>query len=260
MLNITNRKVGAFDVRWAHFQGFTVLFDNPGDNCFRKRQPGIYDLANNVQCDPSLNFYEILHENLASLDIDSLTNRFLFCPLTSASYHVTLWSGLNCRNAPKVNSQYHSMVENWYLTLPNSFMNTPKEILELAESSPICTTNNWNINFRFNGLVIWNDSVLVATLRPDDDSITKLEELTTHRRQLNKQYCDRFNVSTDSDTYIPHVSLGYFANEQGGKRATEFLQEWNTLFTNALQNEILTFNNASIYGFTDMVTFFKKSL
>lgn len=71
ILNITNRKVGAFDVRWAHFQVFTVLFNNPGDNCFRERQPGIDDLANNVQCDPSLNFYKILHDNL-----------------TSASYHV----------------------------------------------------------------------------------------------------------------------------------------------------------------------------
>lgn len=260
MLKITNTKVGAFDVRWAHFSGFTILFNNPGNNCFRQRDSGVFDLANDIYRDPSLNFYKILHENLTKLGIDSLTNRFLFCPLSSTSYHVTLFSGLNCRNVLQMDSDYRPMVENWLTTLPDSFLNTPKEILELAEMSPLCAKNDWNINFRFNGLSIWNDSVLVATLRPDENSLLQFEQLSEERRQLKQKYYDRFHVFTESDVFRPHASLGYFANEEGARKAVEFVDQWNTLFVDALQDEILTFNNASIYGLSDMITFYKRSI
>lgn len=258
MLNITNRKISALDVRWAPFQGFSILFNNPGSNCFRARHSGVFDLVNGVHHDPSLNFYKILQENITHLDVDSLTKRFLFFSLSPTSYHVTLWGGLNCRYITRINPEYRSTVENWLLTLPDSFVNIPKEIIEFSEVSSLCTKRDWNINFRFNGLNIWNDSVLVATLRPDDDSISKFEELAEERRHLNKQYHDRFHVFTDSDIYKPHVSLGYFANEEGAQKAVEFLDQWNISFVEALRDQILSFNNASIFGFTDMITFFKR--
>lgn len=258
MLKITNRKVAAFDVRWAPFQGFSILFNNPGNNCFRQRHHDVFDLVNDVHHDSSLTFYKILRESIARLDVDSLTNRFLFCPLPPTSYHVTLWGGLNCKNITGINPEHRSMVENWLFTLPDSFINTPKEIIELAEMSSLCTKRDWNVNFRFNGLSVWSDSVLSATLRPDDNSISKFDELVEERRQLNEKYHDRFHVFTDSDSYKPHISLGYFANEESAQKTAEFLEQWNVSFVEALQDQILSFNNASIFGLTDMITFFKR--
>ena len=78
MLKIKNRKIDAFDVRWAPFQGFSIVFNNPGNHCFRERNPGVVDLVNDVYHDSSLHFYKIL----THLDADSLTKKTLFCPLS----------------------------------------------------------------------------------------------------------------------------------------------------------------------------------
>jgi hypothetical protein len=123
--------------------------------------------------------------------------------------------------------------------------------------SPLCTKCDWNVNFRFDRLKILNNSVLVAVLRPDADSVLAFEQVLKERHQLNKEFHERFKVITASETYIPHVSLGYFANEEGAQKALDFVDDWNKWFTDALQDSILSFNNASIYGLTDMVSFFK---
>ena len=257
MLHITNKKVAGFDARWASFHGFSILFNNPGNNCLQQRYPGIVHLANTVRNDPALHFYQILEEGVTRLDIDSLVNRFLFCALPSSSYHVTLWGGLNCRHVDNIGPQYHSMAQNWLTGLPESFFDTPKDIFQLPSMSSLCTKRDWNMKFRFDRLNIWNNSVLVAALHPDISSVSTFEQLSEERRQLNKQFHDRFNVITDSETYKPHVSLGYFANEMGAQKAMGLVDDWNKWFSDALQDNILSFNNASIYGLTDMINFFK---
>jgi hypothetical protein len=123
--------------------------------------------------------------------------------------------------------------------------------------SSLCTKRDWNLDFRFDRLKILNNSVLVAILRPDANSISTFEQLSEERHQLNKQFHDRFNVLTASEIYTPHVSLGYFANEVGAQKALDFVDDWNKWFSDALQDNILSFNNANIYGLTNMISFFK---
>jgi hypothetical protein len=259
MLHITNKKVAGFNARWAPFHGFSILFNNPGDHCLQQRDSDISDLVNNVRSDPALHFYKTLEEGVTHLDINALTNRFLFCALPSNAYHVTLWDGLNYRHITQIDPQYRSMAENWLSSLPKSFCVTPKDISQLPMMSSLCTKCDWNMNFRFDRLAIWNNSVLAVALRPDANSVSTFEQLLKERQQLNKQFHDRFNVITASETYIPHVSLGYFANEEGAQKALDFVDDWNKWFNDALHDRILSFNNASIYGLTDMVSFFKEN-
>jgi len=259
MLHITNKKVAGFDARWAPFHGFSILFNNPGDHCLQQRRPGILDLVNDIFSDSALYFYKILHEGVTHLDINYLTNNFLFCALPSNAYHVTLWGGLNYRHITQVDSQYRSMAENWLSGLPESLCNASNDILQVPATSPLCTKCDWNVDFRFDGLKIWNNSVLVAALCPDANSVSAFEQLCEERNQLSKKFHDRFRVVTDSEIYTPHVSLGYFANEEGAQKALAFVDDWNRWFNDALQNSILSFNNASIYGLTDMISFFKEA-
>ncbi|CAF0809810.1 unnamed protein product [Adineta steineri] len=257
MLHITNRKVAGFNTQWASFHGFSILFNNLGDKCLQSRRPGMLDLVNDVNDNPALKFYAILHEGITRLNTNFLTNQFLFCALPPSTYHVTLWGGLNDRHVTKIEPQYRSIVEKWLLDLPESFCNTPKSIFDLPATSPLCLKRDWNINFCFDGLKVWNNSVLVAALRPDENSISVFEQLSEERSQLNEKVHDRLNIDTDTKAYTPHVSLGYFANEEGAQRASHFVDEWNQWFSNACQDNLLSFNNADIYGLTDMVTFFK---
>ncbi|CAF1646620.1 unnamed protein product [Adineta ricciae] len=149
------------------------------------------------------------------------------------------------------------MAEKWLSDLPQSMYNTSDDILRLPLMSSVCTKRDWNINFRFDHLDIWNSSVLAAVLRPDDDSLAIFEQFVEERTRLNTQFHERFNFFTDSKTYTPHVSLGYFANEEGAQKALSSLHDWNTWFKSALQDSVLSFNHASLYGLTDMITFFK---
>jgi|GEM_PF-660392 len=259
MLQITNTKVAGFDARWDPFHGFSILFNNPGDHCLQQRRSGILDLANDISSDSALYFYKILYEGVTHLDINYLTNNFLFCALPSNAYHVTLWGGLNYRHLTQVNSKYRSMAEKWLSGLPESVWDASNDLLQLPATSPLCTNCNWDVDFRFDGLKLWNNSVLVAALCPDANSVSVFKQLTEERYQLSKKFHDRFGVVTDSEIYRPHVSLGYFANEEGAQKASNFVDDWNRWFSDALQDSVLSFKNASIYGLTDMVSFFKAT-
>ena len=260
MQHITNTKVASIDpLRWAPFHGFSILFNNPGQHCLRETRPGVLELANDVHTDPTLNFYRRLHESLTRLDVGSLVDSFCLCPLPPAAYHVTLCDGLNDRRVGQLNTQDYPIAHSWLSGLPGSFCDAPKEIFELPATSPLCTRRDWNINFRFDQLAVWNDSVLVAVLRPDVSSQSTFEQLCEERRQLNEQFHHRFNVRPASEIYTPHVSLGYFANKEGAQRALSRVASWNVSFSDALQNVILSFDNASIYGLTDMSNFFQAA-
>ena len=46
-------------------------------------------------------------------------------------------------------------------------------------------------------------------------------------------------ILTDFDTYRPHISLGYFANEEGALKVFQTFDQWNKLFIDALQDKII---------------------
>jgi hypothetical protein len=108
--------VAGFDVQCAPFHDLSILFNNPGEHCLQQCRSGIFDLANNVYNDFALHFYKILHECVTRLDINFLTNKFLFCALPLSVYHVTRWDRLNYRHVKQNDPQYRSMAQNWLLT------------------------------------------------------------------------------------------------------------------------------------------------
>ncbi len=152
MIQITNKKVAGFDARWAPFHGFSTLFNNPGNHYLQQRS-GLHYLANDVNNDTAQHFYKLLHESITHLNIDFLTNSFLFCVLPPNTYHVTLLGGLNHQDVSQLHLQNQSMINDWLKCLPESFCNTPNNIFQLPAASPLCTKRDWNINFRFNGLL-----------------------------------------------------------------------------------------------------------
>ena len=115
---------------------------------------------------------------------------------------------------------------------------------------------DWDIEFRFDHLAV--RSALVARLVPTEASENAFREFVEERRRLNSAYREAFGIAT-YDNYTPHVSLGYFANQEGVQAASPCLRDWNTTFTEQMQGQTVTFRQASLYGFTDMGTFFKAA-
>ena len=59
--------------------------------------------------------------------------------------------------------------------------------------------------------------------------------------------------------FLPHVSVGYFADLGDGKRLaddTELIQQLTAAMCRALDTETITVDRWAIYGFTSMVKFF----
>lgn len=254
MISVTNPKVAGLAPVWAPYRGFSILFDNPG-RCLRPA--GRVDaLACDVDGDPALGFYRGLRDALAALDVPRLTHTYLLCPLPSASYHVTVWDGLNDGNAPAVLPARQAEAAQLLADLPGALCEPP-ELLVAVRQSPLAARRDWDLSFRFGGLSLVQGSVLLAELEPAaPGDAERLRELTEARAALAAQTQAAYGFSP-YHRYWPHVSLGYFANRERAQLAQPFVAEWSERFAGRLAGQELAFQRASVYGFTDMATFFR---
>ena len=232
-----------------------MLFDNPGDGV----SPGEKDLLKldcSVDTNPDLLLYRALAGSLDSIGRDMLVDTYLFCPLPAHSYHVTVWDGLNDGNAGDVLEHYRPGVKDYLAGLPRSLL-ADNAFTGLADDSPL-GRENWTIRLKFDRLLKWGDRVLVARLAPADrDSERELKIIVDHRRDLSARFRERFKARTTVD-YSPHVSLGYFANTQYAGLATPQISRWDDVVRRKVDGLTIAFTGISLYGFTDMATFFKR--
>jgi len=256
MITVTNKKVAGLEPLWAPFRGFSLLFDNPGES-ISPMVKGLGRVDCSVDTNPSLQLYKELADSLDKIGRDLLTNTYSFCPLPSHSYHVTVWDGLNDGNAKDVFHQCHPDAENFLAGLPRSLL-TDQTFTGESDDSPLLGREDWAIKFRFDRLFKWGNQVLVAHLVPaDQDSERELEAVIQDRQSLTARFRERFGIETITN-YSPHISLGYFANARYAESATPQIDRWTDSVTEETGDLTIAFTSISLYGFTDMVTFFKN--
>ena len=131
-------------------------------------------------------------------------------------------------------------------------------ILDAIYSSKLASASSWTLSFEFDRLAIWPNSALVATLAPvDEASRVVLDTLLKERKQLSKTIGNLLGLDLKKE-FKPHVSLGYFANSYFAGLGRKCLDRMDQVFQKNTENLFISFNTVSLYGFTDMVTFFKK--
>lgn len=255
MITITQNKVAGFEPRWAPFTGFSVLFDNPGDSLTVDGE------VSKITCAPAeggpLDLYFGLEKALVELDRDLLIRAYLFCPLPSSLYHVTVWDGINVDNISAVNPVVRSTWSAFLDALPRS-LDAPPTSMQVITGSAL---SGWcgSISFQFEKLTIWGNQVLVARLRPKGNvSEASLEDLSVRRRELSESAERDFGVHF-LQSYSPHISLGYFANQEHGQLAHARLEHWTERFQVTLQAAVITYESLDVYGFTDMASFWKAT-
>ncbi len=261
MIPIANRKIEGLEPRWASFRGFSLLFDNPGSS-FLPMNESAQEKLSKINCcvdkNPELRLYKGFTEALSEIGKDLLSNTYLFCPLPSYSYHVTVWDGLNDDNVQNAGDNHRPKLENLLESLPHALL-TDKTFTREIYDSPLITRKDWSVTFEFDELDIWGNQVLVARLKPADaDSEKKLNRIVEDRAHLSLSFEQQFNVKMRTG-YSPHVSLGYFANREYAELATSQIENWTRLVSKKVDNLAITFSSISLYCFTDMVTFFRKA-
>lgn len=253
MITITQNKIAGFEPRWAPYAGFSILFDNPADSL--EKDNGISMIQRNPSAGGPLVLYRGLEEALAKLNVDRLTCAYLFCPLPPSSYHVTVWDGINQGNvgatAPAIRADWTAFLAGLPLSLT-----APPASMQVVSSSAL---KNWfgTISFRFEGLALWGDQVLVARLEAaGDESKWSLGSLCADRTVLSKEAGSKYGLDFSRDL-SPHISLGYFANREHGRLASCHVEHWTGRFGESLSDSTITFRSCDVYGFTDMASFFK---
>lgn len=252
MLTISNQKVAGFEPRWADFRGYSLLFDNPGDSL--ASSGALLALSDQVDTDPELGFYQALNNSIAAIGREMLIRSYLFCPLPPASYHVTVWDGGNDANVADVVPSYRPLLEAQLKGLPSSLSQKNPLTDTVLTSSLAC--HDVEIVFHFDRLLKWGNGVLVAALKPSEETKVQLQHLIQLREGLSLEFFERYALK-GSLRYSPHVSLGYFANQESAQQATPCIEEWSSKVRDQVGEQCLSFRFLSLYGFTDMAHFFK---
>lgn len=243
----------AMQLNWLEYRGDSVLFDNLGNSFVRLNDSGDFlKIHCDVENDSELIFYKALAIGMRDLGLDSLPNAYQLCPLPLMSYHVTLFDGFNVGNKDAVSDS--AGVQQFLDGLPSS-------IREKSEFTTTLRDFQWlreyeEITFEFDRLSVFGSSVLVARLKPSEEAKPLLAEIEARRIKMI-ELLEPIGDVKFGKTYSPHVSLGYFA-ETIDKNVIP-LGTWNRIFGKLTDGKTLTFKTASLYGFTDMATFFKKS-
>jgi hypothetical protein len=251
---ITNEKVAAVYPEWAPFAGVSLLFDNPGNGIVREQD--LYRLECRVDADDALVLYKLLSQALGVIGREALANTYSFRCLPNYSYHVTAWDGANVGNLSEIAAPERQTLENYIEGLPNS-LQEDNEFTKLISNFQLLAPNK-TISFRFAKISKWGNQVLVAELTPSDNSSQRvLKQMCKVRTALSDACRAKFGIPA-MENYSPHVSLGYFTNEEQAKPATARIDEWSETVSAMVSDSTITFSGVSLYGFTDMVTFLKR--
>lgn len=256
MTAVTNSKIVDMTPSWAPFAGFSVLFDNPG-NAIQ-----LVDGAQMLHCvaEPGgpLDLYARLDAALGNLGSDAQARNVGFCPLPPNAYHVTVWDGINVANLALVTPELQQEWSAFLQSLPGSLA-APPASLNCVLRSALLTRPQSTIHFRFEALRIWGNQVLVAELAAADEiSLRNLSQCASDRSLLAESALHALGESA-SPEFTPHVSLGYFANQEGGRLAQDRLPQWCSLFQDRLAGASISFDSLTVYGFTDMTHFYRMS-
>lgn len=262
MNDITNDKISGLAPKWEKFPGFSLLFDHPGDQNYQRSPDQISKLANQVASE-QIGFYQLIDQVREKLFPQLPYNDYLFCPLHFSSFHVTVWDGANSKNLDSLHPTYKKYFSDMFITLPISLVDGQETIKNLL-SSELTQKKNWGVSLKFKSIESFSNNALVILLEPaDDQSALALKRIEELRSQLNVQFQQAVGKSwTYRDEYLPHVSLGYFANKAYGEKFKPQIDHWNAAYQEAFmgagpEKRTITFNSISLYGFTDMINFFK---
>jgi hypothetical protein len=182
----------------------------------------------------------------ALLGADRLRDAYGVCPLPPPTYHVTICDGVNELQAPGVEPGVARAVSTLLRGLPESIAQLPDSLTFLGAAEALDAARTNPVRFRAAEIVRWG-SVLAVRLAPassDDESA-----LATIGVQLGLRV----------QAWRPHVSLAYFADRTGAAAAAPEIPEWNRMVLESVGDATVRFSSASLYGFTDMVTFFKAA-
>lgn len=253
MREITNPKLdGVAPPSWRRYPGVSVLYDDPGCAAVS----GVERLEALPRAD---DWDDRLYQQLAALAGElerSLAGEGVpLCLLPRGTYHVTLCDVVNEGSREQVAAALRQEVGATLDELPDSLL-WPTTLLRLL-ADPELYWQVWRqpVSFRLERLEV-RGQALVAALEPADERSAAAEAAHERcRAALAERVAARLGVPVPA--WRPHVTLGYFPDGEGAARGGEAIAGWQDAARARTRGLAATFTSAAVYGFTDMVSFWR---
>lgn len=265
MKTITNNKIDAIypTVTWNRFVGFSLLFNNPGptlENLVSSKENTLAILQCDIEHEAHI-LYRKLNENFVAFHNNLKEDKKKLCALPATTYHVTALDGINADNLNNIDSSNQILIQEIFDGFPSS-LSKASIINSCIEKSDLVTNRSWEINFKFYELANFSNKALVALLSPIDKK--KMDAFIIARTKTARELTKMFGlVIRPERVFLPHITLAYFSNETygskfQGKNLSNLSAKFRaSLVADNMQPLEITFKNVDVYGFENMVSFFK---
>lgn len=253
-MRITNPKLcGVAPARWAPYVGVSLLYDDAGCASSHGLE-SLEGLAARAFRDDEL--YRRLYGAVDELVSSAREESVELSPLPLYSYHVTLCDVVNRGNRSQVPHSYLRDVDETLDAMPDSLLRS-NGLLRLLRD-PELPWSVWRdpVSFRVAGLGVWGHA-LVARLVPTN---TRSSAAKGRHEASREQFASRLDarLGLRVQAWRPHVTLGYLANSDDAAHVrSRFLGTWQDMMCARTTATSVTFVSASVYGFTDMASFWR---
>ena len=253
MIALQNPKISTLTPRWAEFRGFSLLFDNPG-----RDQLGDHDLlACRPAGQPELALYRALEHWQDTIGRSALLLEHGLAAMPASTFHVTAWDGINAATLAALNPRTRAAACAWLDALPGP-ADWP-DALAVAQDARDALQALLPIRFAYGALRNTRGIGIVAELAPaDEEQAERFEAFQrcrlVHAERAHAQWGQAYTTRLE-----PHVTLGYFLSPMDSERAQPRIGDWDAQLRDATAGLSLRFDSIGLYGFTDMVRFYRRA-
>jgi hypothetical protein len=235
-IEITQPKIASLAPEWRTFRGASILFGSLG--------PQVADSTGAT----AGHLFARLGNLVANLPADPWRTRYGFCPLPVDSYHMTLADLVHDGNVGKLTGPVAAAFDGAPLRPGREY---PAELAAMVDQSGLLDAVAEPLAFTVDTLVIMNRSALALTLHPVDNVLFR--QLMLARERLALMLMQQLGIATQA--YIPHVTLGYFANKDVAGDAVEDVEQLAGHFLREYDKSFYIFSTPQPYIFSDMACF-----
>ena len=251
MIALDNPKIAGLCVRWAEFRGFSLLFDNPGDGGLAA--DGLLDCRPDDH--PALALYAALSHWQDRCGRQTLLLEHGLAPMPPSTFHVTAWDGINAATLAAQTAPVRAAARAWLDALP-ARARWPDE-LAVCTAAREAIEAVLPIRFRFAALRNTRGIGIVAELEPADAEQRERFEALQRVRQQHARAARQAWGHAYTTPLEPHVTLGYFLRPVDAERAQPRIGDWDTQLREATDGLSIRFASVGLYGFIDMVRFYR---
>lgn len=252
-MKITSSKLSAVSPpTWKRYPGVSLLYDAPGSAAVS----GLAPLETLGPAGPEGVLYDRLRDVAEALVGQARAAGAELCLVPPSTYHVTLCDGVNEGSRAHVPEGRREEVARTLDELPDSLL-WANGVMRLLRD-PEIRWSVWTdpVTFRVQGLSVWGHALTARLVPAGTPSQAAMSRHAKARTELVERL--RVQVGAETQAWRPHVTLAYFANEDHAAHArTALLPRWQELARERTAQASVTFRSASVYGFTDMVSYWR---